>query len=129
MTVRGNEITLNIEEAIAKVYNVESEKWFYLINEEEDPLNCHLYLKSEDGDLYLGASLNCAPWLWGEMINLETGKPFEYRLTKEKLLERLAELSTDNSINSHCEAERLLIQYIADKEISEAYKKIPKTYY
>lgn len=121
-------IKLDIKDAIAKVWNKEKEKWFYLIEVEEDsPLNA--FLKTEDtDDLYIASSITTAPWLWGEMIDLKTNEKIEYKLTKEKLLQELKELENADSEFAHGEADRLLVRYIGDPDIKEAYEKVPRWY-
>ena len=119
-------IELKEEKAIAKVYNKKQKKWYFLI-EETSSLPFSGYLKNGD-DLYLSCSLTAAPWLWGDMEDMQ-GNKIEYKLTKKELIKRLNELKDcKDSQYRHIEADRLLIQFIEDKEIKEAYEAISKWY-
>lgn len=52
-------------------------------------------------------------------------------MTKEQLIEKLSELITDaqNDFDqTHFKAENLLLEYIADEEVSFAYREIGQYY-
>ena len=121
------EIKLDIKDAVAKIYNKEKDKWFYLIEVEDGPLRG--FLKAEDtDDLYVSSSITAAPWLWGEMIDLKTNERIDYELTKEKLLQELKELEDGDQELVHIQADELLVRYIGDPDIKEAFERIPKWY-
>lgn len=50
-------------------------------------------------------------------------------MTKEQLIKRLKELSEGGDVEiNHGEADDLLLEFIGDKEISDAYNEIEKWY-
>ena len=55
--------------------------------------------------------------------------PLSKQITKEELLEKLRELSNrGDTEDSHSEADFLLLDYINDEEIREAFVKIERWY-
>lgn len=51
------------------------------------------------------------------------------KLTKKQLLRKLEKCAKDYDIESaHCDADALLVDYLDDDEIREAYNKIEKWY-
>ena len=56
-------------------------------------------------------------------------KTTKRKLTKARLLKKLERCRTSHDVESaHCDADALLVEYIDDKEIAEAYFKIEKWY-
>lgn len=50
-------------------------------------------------------------------------------MTREKLLEKLNELRDDHDTESaHLEADELLLAYIADADVSSAFKRLRRWY-
>ncbi len=49
-------------------------------------------------------------------------------MTKEELLAKLSECSTGDEEKDHAKADALLLEYINDVEIMEAFDKIEKWY-
>ncbi len=50
-------------------------------------------------------------------------------MTKEELLTKLTALRTSGDPeDAHCEADDLLVEYINDPDIAEAYGDVPKWY-
>ena len=49
-------------------------------------------------------------------------------MTKEELIRRLHECAEKDQEMGHIDADGLLLQYIDDKEIEEAYDSLPKWY-
>lgn len=50
------------------------------------------------------------------------------RLTKEELIEKLKVLESRDPEDAHREADRLLIEYINDEDIEQAFFEVPKWY-
>jgi hypothetical protein len=49
-------------------------------------------------------------------------------MTKDELIEKLKAIDTDDPSVAHPDADDLLLEFINDKNVSEAYNKIPKWY-
>ena len=49
-------------------------------------------------------------------------------MTKEELIDKLEELIFDDPENGHMVADKLLLKYINDAEITESFDKINKWY-
>ena len=49
-------------------------------------------------------------------------------MTKEELIKKLNECAKNEPEAAHGDADDLLIEYINDKEIAEAYDNVPKWY-
>ena len=120
------EIKLDITKAQGKVFNLKHNKWFFLIPTEETyPFDCFLKSKECD-DLYLGSSLASAPWLWGTYIDRETGEEIDYKLSKADIIERFKTFKDPTSIFTLHDLAHLLILYIGDEELYNAYNKFSK---
>lgn len=116
-------IELNYKDAEYKVWSNEHQRWFYLIENHELPgISSFLVTEDKNGPLYIGSAIKTNPEQWGEIISLN-------KLTKEELIKRLKLLSESNDIEyAHAEADSLLLKYINDQEIAEAYHAIDKVY-
>ena len=114
-------VKLDKKKAKYKVLNKDG-KWYYLVeNQQIKPFRSFLVCEDDDGPLYFGTSLKTHPELWGEPITIS--------ITKEELIQRLKLLSESNDIEyAHSEADNLLLQYINDKEIEEAWHMVDKVY-
>jgi hypothetical protein len=63
--------------------------------------------------------------------SVETGQkmPSAHRMTKEELVDRLRELEHHlDPESAHSTADNLLLEFINDKDVAEAYENIDKWY-